>query len=661
MKKNKKSMLRKKLLLAFVLTASLSIFLTAVFSLIYFFRMVKSEAVENMNNSRMVAELIYKDKMNEVEFFARSQANSKALTILVDLNIPNRISQYLQEVVEREQMYHITAYDSSAKVMSSVGLSRSLIVQMGDELNLDNGELVGRALSGEFITTTEKIRSSSDRGILAITSAVPLERNNRVIGALLVRYVLHKKIDVVSRIRNLLNVQAGIFLDTVPVSMDGNFKLSGEIWSALKAGEKSYDISRMWFGGNFARYTTLYDWKDRPVGALGIYVSADRYIKAFLNAVIVVAAIMIILIAISLFSAYMISRNIVNPVNKLVDGVNKISNGDLTYEIVVDLKDEIGTLSEAFNSMRIVLREKISTIETMNVNLESTIKERTEQIEALLNKMKKYLSPQLYESISGGKRTVEFTHERKKLTIFFSDIKDFTSTTDSMEAEALSDILNHYLDQMAKIALEYGGTIDKFVGDAIMIFFGDPEFIDDQTHALKAVNMALEMKRRLTELREEWTEKGYTHEFHVRMGINTGYCTVGNFGSENRMDYTIIGSQVNLAQRLEAAAPVDGILVSHETYSLISDVIDCTYSGEIRVKGIHYPIKNYLVKRVRDATESYKKYLKKVDEGLVLKTILIHKDMTVEERQNVLKALSVAQKFTSGKKENTSVKRSVKS
>ncbi|KKL62100.1 hypothetical protein LCGC14_2188600, partial [marine sediment metagenome] len=266
-----------------------------------------------------------------------------------------------------------------------------------------------------------------------------------MIGALLVRYVLNERNEVVSGIRELLDVQAGVFLDTDPVSMDGNFELSYEIWSVLKSGEKSYGISRMWFGGKFARYTTLYDWKDRPVGAFGIYVSADKYTTAFLNAVIVVAAIMIVLILISLLSAYMISKNIVNPVNKLVDGVNRISNGDLTYEIVVDLKDEIGTLSIAFNSMRIVLREKISTIEQMNVNLESTVKHRTEQIEALLNKMKKYLSPQLYESISGGSRTVEVSHERKRLTIFFSDIKDFTATTDSMEAEALSEILNHYL------------------------------------------------------------------------------------------------------------------------------------------------------------------------------------------------------------------------
>ncbi|KKL62101.1 hypothetical protein LCGC14_2188610 [marine sediment metagenome] len=165
MGKKKKSMLRKKLLLAFVLTAAVSIFFTAVFSLIYFFRVVKTEAVENMNNNRMVADLIYKNKMNEVEFFARSQANSKALTVYVDLDIPNRISEYMQEVVVREQMFHMTIYNTNANIISSVGLSRSLIVQKSDELNLENNELVGRAIAGEIVTTTERILGNGGKGL----------------------------------------------------------------------------------------------------------------------------------------------------------------------------------------------------------------------------------------------------------------------------------------------------------------------------------------------------------------------------------------------------------------------------------------------------------------------------------------------------------------
>ncbi len=651
-KKTVKSQLRKKLQLALVLAATFSIFFTAVFSLIYFYRIVKTKADENMNNGQNVARLIYEGKMNEVEHFAQSQANSKALTILVDLVIPNRISRYLQEVVEREQMYHITAYNAGGAVLSSVGLSASSIVTRSDDLRLENSEIVSRALDGATVTTTERITGTGG-DLLSISSAVPMYRNNRVIGALLVRYVLNEREEIVSGISDLLGVQAGIFLGNTPVSMAGGFELPARVSEAL-SDSPSYAISKMGFGGSFARYSSLFDWMDRPVGTLGIYVSADTYNRAFVNAVIVVAAMMAVLIFLVYFIASMISRNIVGPINKLVNGANRIQEGDLTYEIVVDLKDEIGTLSRAFNSMRVALKEKISTIQSMNLNLESTVKERTKQITGLLNKMKKYLSPQLYESISGGKTEVEFSHARKKLTIFFSDIKDFTATTDSMESEALSEVLNHYLDEMAKIALKYGGTIDKFVGDAIMVFFGDPEFIDDKTHALRALNMALEMKQRLVELREEWSEKGYQKELHVRMGINTGYCTVGNFGSENRMDYTIIGSQVNLAQRLEAAAPVDGILVSHETYSLISDEIECKYNGEIQVKGIHYPVKNYQVIRVRGEKDTYKKYLKPVEDGLVLKSIVIHRDMTPEERKDVLRALVVAHRYTAGENEKKS-------
>jgi class 3 adenylate cyclase len=90
-------------------------------------------------------------------------------------------------------------------------------------------------------------------------------------------------------------------------------------------------------------------------------------------------------------------------------------------------------------------------------------------------KLAKYLSPQVYDSIFSGEKDVKIESYRKKLTVFFSDIKDFTKTTDSMESEALTGLLNEYLNEMSKIALEYGGTIDKYIGDAIMIFFGDPE------------------------------------------------------------------------------------------------------------------------------------------------------------------------------------------
>jgi class 3 adenylate cyclase len=206
-------------------------------------------------------------------------------------------------------------------------------------------------------------------------------------------------------------------------------------------------------------------------------------------------------------------------------------------------------------------------------------------------KLAKYLSPQVYDSIFAGEKDVKIESYRKKLTVFFSDIKDFTKTTDSMESEALTSLLNEYLNEMSKIALEYGGTIDKYIGDAIMIFFGDPKSRGTRKDALACVNMALAMRAKMKDLREYWLDLGIAHPLHVRMGINTGYCTVGNIGSEDRMDYTIIGGEVNLASRLESLAQQDSILISYETYALINDHIKCEEKQESKVKGIAYPVR----------------------------------------------------------------------
>ncbi len=149
---------------------------------------------------------------------------------------------------------------------------------------------------------------------------------------------------------------------------------------------------------------------------------------------------------------------------------------------------------------------------------------------------------------------------------FFSDIVDFTATTDDLESEELTSLLNHYLTEMSKIALEHGATIDKFIGDAFLAFFGDPETRGVKEDAMACVNMAIAMQRRMRELQFEWRDAGLEKPFQLRIGVNTGYCTVGNFGSEDRMDYTIIGNEVNLASRLQSNTEPGSILVSHETF-----------------------------------------------------------------------------------------------
>ncbi len=201
-------------------------------------------------------------------------------------------------------------------------------------------------------------------------------------------------------------------------------------------------------------------------------------------------------------------------------------------------------------------------------------------------KISKYLSPQVYRSIFSGEREAEISTERKKLTVFFSDIKDFTSTAEMLQPEELTDLLNEYFTEMSRIAEDHGATIDKFIGDAMVAFFGDPETLGTAEDARACMRMAIDMQHRLAELESHWRARGVEHPFKARMGINTGYCNVGNFGSDERMDYTIIGAEANLAARLESIAEPGGIVVSYETYAHVKDIVEAKPLDPVSFKGV---------------------------------------------------------------------------
>jgi PAS domain S-box-containing protein len=224
---------------------------------------------------------------------------------------------------------------------------------------------------------------------------------------------------------------------------------------------------------------------------------------------------------------------------------------------------------------------------------EENLSEKSAALEALSGKLAKYLAPQVYDSIFTGHQDVKIASKRKKLTVCFSDIAGFTETTDKMESEDLTHLLNHYLTEMSKIALQYGATIDKYVGDAILMFFGDPESRGVKEDALACVKMGLAMQKRMAELANIWRDSGIETPLRCRIGIHTGYCTVGNFGSEDRMDYTIVGGAVNLASRLEHEALPGSVLISYETFAHVRDKIHCEERGPVQVKGIAYPVATY--------------------------------------------------------------------
>jgi adenylate cyclase len=218
--------------------------------------------------------------------------------------------------------------------------------------------------------------------------------------------------------------------------------------------------------------------------------------------------------------------------------------------------------------------------------------ERVERANAMI---RRYVPAQLAAKILDGSYDAVRRPERRKLTLFFSDVQGFTSTADQMEPEDLAALLNEYLAEMAAIADRFGATVNQFVGDGIMAFFGAPDATNDRDHALCCVRMALAMQARMAELRERWFEEGIQTPFAIRIGINTGVASVGDFGSEGRTTYSAIGNQTNLTARVQAACEPGRVLVTHSTWALVKDAIPCTEKGELSVKGLHYPVRIYEV------------------------------------------------------------------
>lgn len=200
-----------------------------------------------------------------------------------------------------------------------------------------------------------------------------------------------------------------------------------------------------------------------------------------------------------------------------------------------------------------------------------------------------YLAPAAVEELERHPERLNLGGEERVMTAMFSDIYNFSTFSETLDAPRLVRFLNMYLTEMSNIVLKYGGTIDKYEGDAIIAFFGAPLLQED--HALRAVRAALEQQDRLAGLRHEWEKQGYP-AVHVRLGLDSGRMVVGNMGSSQRMDYTVMGDHVNLASRLEGVNKAYGtpILISQDTYALVKQAIAARFVDRVRVVGRKTPV-----------------------------------------------------------------------
>ncbi len=207
-----------------------------------------------------------------------------------------------------------------------------------------------------------------------------------------------------------------------------------------------------------------------------------------------------------------------------------------------------------------------------------------------------YLSPELVPLIltSGGE--LDLTTKRRELTVVFVDIEGFSTTCETVDVEYINQFLNDFFERMAGAIFLHGGTIDKFLGDGLLAFFGDPITIDNT--ALAAVKAALEMQEQMKQLNSRWSQSGiqeFEKGLRIRIGINTGPVVVGNIGFSRRLEYTVLGSVVNIASRLQSLAPSGGIIMTSRTYALVKNEIEGQGPEKVRVKGIDRDIETYKI------------------------------------------------------------------
>lgn len=231
------------------------------------------------------------------------------------------------------------------------------------------------------------------------------------------------------------------------------------------------------------------------------------------------------------------------------------------------------------------VKEMHDTLEEWNRTLAEKVGQQVREIERM-GRLKRYLSPQVADAVLKTEDDALFKSHRREITVVFLDLRGFTAFSDSAEPEEVMELLRSYHGEMGKLIFKYQGTLERFAGDGIMVFFNDPIPCDDHTE--KAFRMAVEMRERVKELRAEWIKKGY--ELDLGVGFAAGYATLGNVGFEGRMDYGAVGNVTNLASRLCDEAKGGQILTNQKTLSKVESLVETEAAGEMHLKGFSRPV-----------------------------------------------------------------------
>jgi class 3 adenylate cyclase len=340
-------------------------------------------------------------------------------------------------------------------------------------------------------------------------------------------------------------------------------------------GEKVSGDSSIRLGDENFRFllSPFTDTRQQPIGNYVILRSEDKALQfqRDIQRSIVIIGVLGVLFAFAM--ALVIAQRITQPLTGLLLGVQEIAKGNLNFTVPVKSRDELAVLADAFNQMTQGLKEK----------------------ERVTNILGKYISPEVARKVLEQKDGVALKGERRECAVMFTDIRGFTAISENAPPEKIVADLNEYFTLMVDLVVKYEGTLDKFIGDAIMAVWGAPIPFEDKE--FRAVKAALEMQQALGQLNKSRIDKNLV-PLTMGVGLNSGVVVSGNLGSDKRTDYTVIGEEVNLASRLCSKAAPGQVLISEGMYRKLKGLVEVRALEPISLKGFSEPVKVYEALRI---------------------------------------------------------------
>lgn len=410
---------------------------------------------------------------------------------------------------------------------------------------------------------------------IVVTMAMPVYSNKYLIGVLGMDIPLHEifqvihKLEVGTRSRAHLVDESGVYL----VNEDEPKKvLKGNIFHEAKEGPllagfiSSKAPPVVYENGHYIVFHRI------PVSLWYIifYMPASEVNQPLKSLYLIFGAGLILTIIILTIAIILISNLISRPILNLVNGANDISTGNYGLQLDVNSRDEIGFLTHTFNKMSDGLKER----------------------EFIRSTFGRYVSEDVAREILESPAGLDFGGKKEKVSIMMTDLRGFTTLSENLPPESVVSILNYYLEKMTDTIVKYKGTIDEFIGDAILVIFGSP--VTQPDHAATAVAAAIEMQNEMADI-NAWNKERDYPEIHMGIGINTGYVVVGNIGSEKRSKFAVVGRHVNLASRIESYTVGGQILISSTTKDDIGLILETDGQYEVNPKGVDKPITIYSV------------------------------------------------------------------